>query len=44
VELILRITLLLAIIFLMVSIYDIRCKDLLDDEEIHFGVIELRND
>jgi len=26
------------------SIYDIRCKDLLDDEEIHFGVNELRND
>jgi len=26
------------------SIFDIRCKDLLDDEEIHFGVNELRND
>jgi len=26
------------------SIYNIRCKDLLDDEEIHFGVNELRND
>jgi len=25
-------------------IYDIRCKDLLDKEEIHFGVNELRND
>jgi len=26
------------------SIYDIRCKDLLEKEEIHFGVIELRHD
>jgi len=26
------------------SIYDIRCKELLEKEEIHFGVIELRHD